>query len=427
MDDKIRVYVVDKGRRFLYMRYRCPLTGKEESRSTGTDKPKQAAKEAAKWEGELQAGRYERTARMPWDELREQYETQLMPTVTPATLRNYASTLNAFEQLCRPRRVADLTTARISAFAAELRKERTREIKGKADEKPTVQKYRLTEASVGRHLRQLKAVARWANRQGILPKVPSFDMPKKGVAAKMKGRPITGEEFDRLIAAVPGVVGAKAAESWKLLLRGLWTSGLRLGEALALRWDHQPGGVSVRLDGKQSVLVFDAGSQKSGKVQLVALAPEAVQLLAPLRKETGFVFNVQRVRGEGVMARHPLKIGKMIVALGKAAGVVTDPEKGKTASAHDLRRSFGFRWSRRVMPATLKELMRHASVETTLTFYVGQNAAATAAELWTALGDTSVDTSCSPEQNPPEQRRRKTLKQGLSEHARLDSNQRPAD
>lgn len=34
------------------------------------------------------------------------------------------------------------------------------------------------------------------------------------------------------------------------------------------------------------------------------------------------------------------------------------------------------------MPAVLKELMRHASIETTLRFYVGQNAEATADELW---------------------------------------------
>lgn len=81
------------------------------------------------------------------------------------------------------------------------------------------------------------------------------------------------------------------------------------------------------------------------------------------------------------------------MAIGKAAGVkIKDrtklDEDGKPvtvaqcASAHDLRRSFGFRWSRRVMPAVLKELMRHASIETTMTFYVGQNAEATADELW---------------------------------------------
>jgi len=65
--------------------------------------------------------------------------------------------------------------------------------------------------------------------------------------------------------------------------------------------------------------------------------------------------------------------------IGKAAGIKVyinpkDPEKVKYASAHDLRRAFGERWAARLMPAQLKELMRHESIETTLRFYVGTDA-----------------------------------------------------
>ena len=55
------------------------------------------------------------------------------------------------------------------------------------------------------------------------------------------------------------------------------------------------------------------------------------------------------------------------------------------ATAHDLRRSFGFRWSRRIMPTPLRELMRHQSIETTMKYYVGVNADATADVLWRAV------------------------------------------
>jgi len=72
---------------------------------------------------------------------------------------------------------------------------------------------------------------------------------------------------------------------------------------------------------------------------------------------------------------------KYVGRIGERAGVVVDPERGKYASAHDLRRAFDHRRSRQVMPAVLKELMRHSSIETTMTYYVGQNAQATA-ELW---------------------------------------------
>ena len=68
--------------------------------------------------------------------------------------------------------------------------------------------------------------------------------------------------------------------------------------------------------------------------------------------------------------------------IGKRAGVVVNKAEGKYASAHDLRRSFGTRWAGRVKPATLQLLMRHKSIETTLKYYVAQDADDVADELW---------------------------------------------
>ena len=72
--------------------------------------------------------------------------------------------------------------------------------------------------------------------------------------------------------------------------------------------------------------------------------------------------------------------------IGKAAGVkvAIDPKTGKVeyASAHDLRRSFGERWSTRVMPQVLMAIMRHESIETTMRYYVGRNATTTADAVW---------------------------------------------
>ncbi len=206
----------------------------------------------------------------------------------------------------------------------------------------------------------------------------------------MKGRPITLEEFERMLEATPSVVGEKAADSWKLLLRGLWVSGLRLGEALSLQWDRQPGSVSVVLNGKESVWAFDADSQKSGKVELAPMSPEAFELLQPLQRSRGYVFPIACKDGRQ-MARDTLKASKIISAIGRSAKVLVNSVTGKTASAHDLRRAFGYRWSRRIKTPQLKELMRHASIETTLTYYVGQNAESTSRELWNAIG-TQIGT-----------------------------------
>jgi integrase len=52
--------------------------------------------------------------------------------------------------------------------------------------------------------------------------------------------------------------------------------------------------------------------------------------------------------------------------------VIVNMADGKFASTHDLRRSFGTRWSSKVMPAVLMQLMRHDSIETTMKFMWGR-------------------------------------------------------
>ena len=114
----------------------------------------------------------------------------------------------------------------------------------------------------------------------------------------------------------------------------------------------------------------------------------------------GFVFNVELHRG---ICRRLDTVSKAIANIGKNAKVKVDQkgEKAVWASAHDLRRAFGSRWSRRVTSMVLKELMRHESVTTTETYYVNIDADATAAMLaglvtpeteTSSLGDTLGDT-----------------------------------
>jgi integrase len=73
---------------------------------------------------------------------------------------------------------------------------------------------------------------------------------------------------------------------------------------------------------------------------------------------------------------------------------VSESRKGKVkdASAHDLRRAFGFRWSMRVMPAVLQQLMRHERIETTMQFYVGKNAEAATDALWESIKKLPANT-----------------------------------
>ncbi len=77
---------------------------------------------------------------------------------------------------------------------------------------------------------------------------------------------------------------------------------------------------------------------------------------------------------------------------------------GKFASAHDLRRSFGQRWAARVMPQILMQLMRHEDMSTTMKYYVGKEAEATADVLYAAVKKLGTNSGTN---------RRKTSKKKL--------------
>jgi len=247
---------------------------------------------------------------------------------------------------------------------------------------------------------------------------------------------LAGEEFDRLLLKIRPVccgpllkrrtrlvlqairdargssLAARLAEldatidvieqAWSRLLRGLWWSGLRIEESLNLTWG-QPDTIRIDTSGRFVMLRINAANEKGHRDRLYPVSPEFADMIlaVPEDQRTGHFFQALGTRG-GVVRYHA--VCKSICAIGKQANVVVSHDGGKTkhASAHDLRRSFGLRWSERVMPAQLRELMRHESIETTMTYYVGRNAEATAAALYESVGrkpnkpasgDTFGDTS----------------------------------
>ena len=382
MSEEIKVYVIDKGRTNFYLRYTDPLTGKVVEKSAGTSNDNAAKKAAGVWEDELRNGRYQKPSHMDWKNFREHFSIHVLPALAKSTVVTYESTLNVFERACNPKRLSDVTTARVTAFVTALR------TKGAA------------EATIARHLRHLKAAMRWAHEQGLLITLPKFTMPKRVRGAKiMRGRAVTLEEFERMLEVVPAVVENAAAESWIFYLLGLWTSGLRLSESLNLRWDEAPGRIIVDFSHKRPMLRIPAEAEKGNQDRLLPITPDFAALLesVPETERREKVFKLLDADGTTFHGQR-WDVGKIVSAIGEKAGVVVDErtKDGETtrkfASAHDLRRAFAVRWASRVMPTVLRELMRHASITTTLTYYVGQNAEATADALWLSFGDTLGDT-----------------------------------
>ncbi len=76
---------------------------------------------------------------------------------------------------------------------------------------------------------------RFCHKREWIDRVP--DLERLEVAEVMKGRPITAEEFERMLEVTPQVVGQSVAESWRFVLRILWMTGFRVADLLDFSWD----------------------------------------------------------------------------------------------------------------------------------------------------------------------------------------------
>jgi integrase len=365
------------GSRNFVIRFLNPATGKFEQKSTGTTNKKEAQRILGELRSELSKGRYQRASGTSWDEFRERDETEELAGKAPMTAKKATTVLDAVERVLAPKKLAELTADRISTFIAKLR-DGTR-----------------TESTLASYLAHLRAALNWAaDVGGMLAVAPKIKKPKRAKASrKAKGRAPTDAEFQAILKAIPEVVGADRSPSWRHLIEGLWWSGLRLGEALELTW-NRPDRLCVDLSGGRPMFCIPAELEKAHKDRLLPIAPEFAELLlkTPPDQRTGYVFNPkpERDRQERLTI---IQVMKLVSRIGKKAGVVVNVQAGtgkkKYASAHDFRRAFGDRWAVRVMPPVLMEMMRHESISTTMQFYVGRSAEATADLVWQAFAKTA--------------------------------------
>ena len=246
--------------KFYLMRYVDPVTGKRHTRSTATTSRREAERAAAKWEAELQEGRYQAPRNTSWKDFRERYESEKLASLAKATAESAATAMNHLERLINPRNLTVLTSTILSKFQAKMRQEG------------------MKETTIATHLRHLRAAVSWGVSMELLPKVPDFHMPKraKGLTL-MRGRPITTEEFERMLAAVPKLRPNDAA-TWVHYLKGLWLSGLRLEESTVLSWDEDTP-ITVDLSGRRPRLRIYAEAEKGHQDRLLPMTPDFAQFL----------------------------------------------------------------------------------------------------------------------------------------------------
>ena len=161
----------------------------------------------------------------------------------------------------------------------------------------------MKDTTLAVHLAHLKPVLKWAVRQGYLRTMPDIDMPKraKGVSQAMRGRPITGEELDRMIAKVPDK-RKREPEKWQAVTSRAvtypvcgWVKRWRYRGTMARR-------SALASAGKYPALRIQAEAEKAHRDRLLPIAPEFAEFLlaAPEAERHGLVFGIY---GE---ATHPL-------------------------------------------------------------------------------------------------------------------------
>ncbi|PHS04015.1 MAG: hypothetical protein COA78_17115 [Blastopirellula sp.] len=379
MLEEVKVKITRKADRKYWVAYYVdPLNGKQVAKSTREEKRRDAERWAAKWESELQEGRYKPASKILWAEFQERFTDEHLSGLAERTQTSYQLAFSTVDKYLSPKRLSDITTARVSAMQSKMRANK------------------LAEDTIANYSRHLKAALNWAVDMQIMNEAPKIKMPKRVKGAKsMKGRPIFLEEFERIIAKIPSEVGLEAAPSWEFYLWGLWYSGLRFTESLNLNWDGNQG-IIVDFSGKYPMMVIPADSQKSHKDELLVITPDFAELLqsVPVEERTGKVFKTFNKLMRPIKCTD--RINKIICACGRLAGVKVSDKNGKVkfASAHDFRRSYGLRWAKLVEAPVLMTMMRHASITTTLKYYVGNDAETMADVIWKhKFVDTSLDTS----------------------------------
>jgi integrase len=352
MKSTIRVKALSiRGRATYVLRWKDPVTGKWREATTeipATPRNRKRANDAARDKaGELSG----RRAVYTWREFDERYSDEWLSGKRPGTAIAWdtaTACLGAWSDGVMPL-PGDIDADALHRWSAWMRRQG------------------YSPATIKSYLGILRAGLNWAADVGIVAGVPRF--PRIQAAEKMGGRPITGEEFDRMKATAKKV-RPEDFQRWRRLLDGLWLSGLRISEAVSLSWDF-----SVEFGIDLEIQCFAILLQKSTKAEYAPMAPDFAAWLGrvPAAQRRGRVFDL------GVSANQASRI---VSEIGKAAGILTID--GCHATAHDLRRSFGTRWAEKVHPAELQKLMRHADIATTMKFYVRIDSAALARKL--ALG-----------------------------------------
>jgi integrase len=339
-DKRIHVWVQRfKDRPTLVLQWLDPETRRRKSRSAETDDEGEAERKRADLEYELNHGKYQEPSTLDWEGFRQLFEDEYLGGVRERTREKYETVLDVFEAIVNPTKLRGITERTLSLF-----------VKGMRERKRPGGKVGLAPMTMKNYLIALKAALGWAVEQKMLPAMPAFPTIK---VPKKKPQPISADDFDRLLKSAPDLL-------WQGYLLCGWWAGLRLSEALHLRWDRSAE--FPWLDLENNRIVLPAVFAKSDEDQWFPLHPVLREALEKLPRTDERVFPFRSRKSGGPLSRNG--VTNRVILMAKRAGI--------NLSMHRLRKGFGCRVAKKLGKGNapiLHRLMRHSSMQVTMDYY----------------------------------------------------------
>jgi len=174
------------------------------------------------------------------------------------------------------------------------------------------------------------------SRAGLFSTLPPVTIPVKEYKGKSNNvvKIISEEELEAIFDYF-----LKRNKKHYYFLRILNSTGLRISEAIALRWND----VNYK---KKTIVIRNS---KGNRTEEIPLTKETEEIFKQIDYESEKIFNYKSTDSIKAIKRQLIKFN---------------------CTFHDFRRTFGTKWSKQLKPFELKKLMRHKDIRTTDKYYV---------------------------------------------------------
>ncbi len=297
----------------------------------------------------IESGQRQKSVR--WSEFLERYTEHIKSELRSRSFKTYISDLELFASIAKPKSLDKINASMIDRFIIERRKQRGRNGQ------------ELTNSTINKQLRSLRAALKMAVRWDMLDKVPEIRFSRE---PEILPRAMPDADFASIYNACDSATKPEfrttgdpaPVDWWRTLLVFLGTTGWRIGETLELLWrdvDLENGCVITRA-------VTNKG-HRDERTPVPSLTIEHMRSLKRFKPEVFYWPNHLRTLYE---CWHDIQ---------RAAGIklecTFEHEHRETChhyGFHDLRRAFATNNFARMSADELKQRMRHKSMSTTMRY-----------------------------------------------------------